>query len=190
MTSSESGVGRRIWVFDTTLRDGEQSPGATMTVDEKLEMADALVALGVDIIEAGFPAASPGDFEAVRMIAARVKGAVDCRSRPRQRERHRTGRPGGQGCGSVPRPHVHRDLGYPSRAQAANDPGRGARPDVGNGRLRQVVHERCRVLGRRCDPLRLGLSGSGLFGGNQGRGDDAQCPGHRRIHHARTSTAA
>jgi 2-isopropylmalate synthase len=59
-------------VFDTTLRDGEQSPGATMTVDEKLEMADALVALGVDIIEAGFPAASPGDFEAVQMIASRA----------------------------------------------------------------------------------------------------------------------
>jgi 2-isopropylmalate synthase len=76
MSSSESGVGNRIWVFDTTLRDGEQSPGATMTVEEKLEMADALVALGVDIIEAGFPAASPGDFEAVRMIAKRAKGAV------------------------------------------------------------------------------------------------------------------
>ncbi|HET7055064.1 MAG TPA: 2-isopropylmalate synthase, partial [Thermomicrobiales bacterium] len=76
MSSSESGVGNRIWVFDTTLRDGEQSPGATMTVEEKLEMADALVALGVDIIEAGFPAASPGDFEAVRMIAKRARGAV------------------------------------------------------------------------------------------------------------------
>jgi 2-isopropylmalate synthase len=76
MTSTEDGVGRRILVFDTTLRDGEQSPGATMTESEKLEVADALVALGVDIIEAGFPAASPGDFEAVRLIANRVKGAT------------------------------------------------------------------------------------------------------------------
>jgi 2-isopropylmalate synthase len=76
MTSTEDGVGRRILVFDTTLRDGEQSPGATMTEDEKLEVADALVALGVDIIEAGFPAASPGDFEAVRLIANRAKGAA------------------------------------------------------------------------------------------------------------------
>jgi 2-isopropylmalate synthase len=76
MSNSESDVGPRIWVFDTTLRDGEQSPGATMTVEEKLEMADALVALGVDIIEAGFPAASPGDFEAVRMIANRAKGSI------------------------------------------------------------------------------------------------------------------
>ncbi len=76
MTTTEPAVGRRIWVFDTTLRDGEQSPGATMTVEEKLEVADALVALGVDIIEAGFPAASPGDFEAVKLIAGRVKGAT------------------------------------------------------------------------------------------------------------------
>jgi 2-isopropylmalate synthase len=67
---------RKIMIFDTTLRDGEQSPGATMTVPEKLEVADALVALGVDIIEAGFPAASPGDLEAVKSIAARVKGSV------------------------------------------------------------------------------------------------------------------
>jgi 2-isopropylmalate synthase len=64
----------RVIVFDTTLRDGEQSPGATLTAEEKLEVADALVELGVDVMEAGFPAASPGDFEAVRAIAARVKG--------------------------------------------------------------------------------------------------------------------
>src|SRR4029453_13371628 len=76
MTSTEPAVGRRIWVFDTTLRDGEQSPGATMTVEEKLEVADALVSLGVAIIEAGFPGASPGDFEAVKLIAERVKGST------------------------------------------------------------------------------------------------------------------
>ena len=76
MPSAESDVGKRIWIFDTTLRDGEQSPGATMTVEEKLQMADALVDLGVDIIEAGFPAASPGDFEAVKLIAERVKGST------------------------------------------------------------------------------------------------------------------
>src|SRR5918995_344981 len=66
----------QIIVFDTTLRDGEQSPGATLTSDEKLEVADALVELGVDVMEAGFPAASPGDFEAVRAIANRAKGVV------------------------------------------------------------------------------------------------------------------
>ncbi len=66
----------RVIVFDTTLRDGEQSPGATLTADEKLEVADALVALNVDVMEAGFPAASPGDFEAVRAIAARARGVT------------------------------------------------------------------------------------------------------------------
>src|ERR671912_569284 len=66
----------RVIVFDTTLRDGEQSPGATLTSDEKLEVADALVELGIDVMEAGFPAASPGDFEAVRAIANRVKGVT------------------------------------------------------------------------------------------------------------------
>src|SRR5262249_55925728 len=62
----------RVRIFDTTLRDGEQSPGATMTSAEKLEVAIALSRLGVDVIEAGFPAASPDDLEAVRAIARRV----------------------------------------------------------------------------------------------------------------------
>jgi 2-isopropylmalate synthase len=65
-----------IKIFDTTLRDGEQSPGASMNVDEKIQVAKQLVKLGVDIIEAGFPFASPGDFEAVKRIANEVKGAI------------------------------------------------------------------------------------------------------------------
>ena len=60
----------RVWIFDTTLRDGEQSPGCSMTVPEKLKMAAKLVDLGVDILEAGFPIASQGDFEAVQAISA------------------------------------------------------------------------------------------------------------------------
>jgi 2-isopropylmalate synthase len=63
-----------IRIFDTTLRDGEQSPGATMTTHEKLQVAQQLVRLNVDVIEAGFPAASPGDLEAVREIAQTVQG--------------------------------------------------------------------------------------------------------------------
>lgn len=63
-----------IRIFDTTLRDGEQSPGATMTTEEKLQVADQLVRLNVDIIEAGFPAASPGDLAAVKEIAHHVHG--------------------------------------------------------------------------------------------------------------------
>jgi 2-isopropylmalate synthase len=69
---------RRIVIFDTTLRDGEQSPGCSMNLEEKLEVAQALVDLGVDVIEAGFPIASPGDFEAVRAIARTVGGSTIC----------------------------------------------------------------------------------------------------------------
>jgi len=69
---------RTIKIFDTTLRDGEQSPGASMNVGEKLRLAKQLARLGVDIIEAGFAIASPGDFEAVRTISAEVKGPVIC----------------------------------------------------------------------------------------------------------------
>lgn len=65
-----------IRIFDTTLRDGEQSPGATMTIEEKIQVAEQLVRLNVDIIEAGFPAASPGDLVAVKEIARRTRGVA------------------------------------------------------------------------------------------------------------------
>ncbi|MBB4039348.1 2-isopropylmalate synthase [Microvirga flocculans] len=77
MTASVSGSSKdRVLIFDTTLRDGEQCPGATMTLEEKLEVAELLDAMGVDIIEAGFPIASNGDFEAVSLIAKKVKRAT------------------------------------------------------------------------------------------------------------------
>jgi 2-isopropylmalate synthase len=66
----------RVIIFDTTLRDGEQSPGFSMNLHEKLRMAEALTDLGVDVIEAGFPIASVGDFECVQLIAQRIKGPV------------------------------------------------------------------------------------------------------------------
>src|SRR4051812_36162479 len=68
----------RVIVFDTTLRDGEQSPGISLNTVEKLEIAHQLTRLGVDVIEAGFPIASPGDFESVRAIAREVRGPVIC----------------------------------------------------------------------------------------------------------------
>ncbi len=66
----------RVWIFDTTLRDGEQSPGYSMNLDEKLKMAEMLDQMGVDIIEAGYPAASRGDFEAVNKVAQQCKSAI------------------------------------------------------------------------------------------------------------------
>jgi 2-isopropylmalate synthase len=80
----------RIVIFDTTLRDGEQSPGNSMHLEEKLLVAEALDAMGVDVIEAGFAMASNGDFEAVKAIAGRVKNAVVCslaRAKPADIER-------------------------------------------------------------------------------------------------------
>lgn len=68
----------QVVIFDTTLRDGEQSPGATMNIKEKLEVAHQLARLGIDVIEAGFPISSEGDFEAVNLIAREVKGPVIC----------------------------------------------------------------------------------------------------------------
>jgi len=75
---SASSDKNRVLIFDTTMRDGEQSPGASMNLDEKLRIAEVLEGMGVDIIEAGFPIASDGDFEAVNEIAKMVKNSIVC----------------------------------------------------------------------------------------------------------------
>src|SRR5215468_4928232 len=72
----------RVFIFDTTLRDGEQSPGASMTLEEKLQVAELLDEMGVDIIEAGFPIASNGDFEGLKDID-RAGEALQTAKRPR-----------------------------------------------------------------------------------------------------------
>src|SRR4051812_48107764 len=83
-------MNRKIKIFDTTLRDGEQCPGASMSADEKLEVAHQLARLKVDVIEAGFPISSPGDFESVRQIAREIRGPIICglaRARPEDIDR-------------------------------------------------------------------------------------------------------
>jgi len=83
-------MSRKILIFDTTLRDGEQAPGFSMSLGQKLRVAHVLSELKVDIIEAGFPAASPGDFDAVHAVASEVHGPVIaglCRTIPRDIER-------------------------------------------------------------------------------------------------------
>src|SRR5437667_5617281 len=94
----------RLIIFDTTLRDGEQSPGASMNLSEKLEVALALRDLGVDVIEAGFPIASPGDFEAVQAIAQQVEGPIICglaRCNPEDIDR------AWEALRDAPRPRIH-----------------------------------------------------------------------------------
>ena len=76
MTTATKSEKDRVIIFDTTLRDGEQCPGATMTFEEKIEVAEMLDDMGVDVIEAGFPITSEGDFQAVSEIARRSKNAV------------------------------------------------------------------------------------------------------------------
>jgi 2-isopropylmalate synthase len=71
-------MSQRIQIFDTTLRDGEQVPGCQLNTEEKLQVAEQLELLGVDIIEAGFPISSPGDFRSVEEIAKLVKNATVC----------------------------------------------------------------------------------------------------------------
>jgi 2-isopropylmalate synthase len=95
----------RIRIFDTTLRDGEQAPGAGLTAAEKLDVARQLVRLKVDVIEAGFPSASPGDFEAVRRIALETKGgiAVAALARCKDGDPQRAV----EAIGVAERPHLH-----------------------------------------------------------------------------------
>src|SRR5258705_4244153 len=93
-----------VRIFDTTLRDGEQSPGATLNLQEKLEIAHQLEALGVDIIEAGFPIASPGDFESVQAIAGVLQNSVCCglaRTTPKDVER------AGEAVKRAKKPRIH-----------------------------------------------------------------------------------
>ena len=110
----------RVLIFDTTLRDGEQSPGISLNTAEKLEIAHQLARLGVDVIEAGFPIASPGDFEAVQAIAREVQGPVIAglaRANPPDVD----ARLGGRTRRRAPaHPHLRLDLGHPHRAPAAD----------------------------------------------------------------------
>ena len=105
----------RVLIFDTTLRDGEQCPGATMTFEAKLEVAHLLDTMGVDIIEAGFPIASEGDFEAVSEIAKRAKRArVAGLARAIERDIARAGE-AVRHAAAAAHPHLRFDLADPSR---------------------------------------------------------------------------
>ena len=131
----------RVIIFDTTLRDGEQSPGISLNTSEKLEIAQQLARLGVDVIEAGFPIASPGDFEAVQAIAREVEGPViaglarvhvgDIDAAYGGRTRRR----------ATSDPHVRLDVGHPHRAPAAAS----TREDVKGQARAAVAHARSLV---------------------------------------------
>ncbi len=120
----------RIRIFDTTLRDGEQSPGCSMNLAEKLALARQLERLGVDVIEAGFPIASEGDFEAVqgRRRANSAASVTVCGlARTGDRGHRARGAARSRGAAAPAHPHLHRDQRHPPPAQAAMSRERGAR---------------------------------------------------------------
>ena len=119
-----------VLIFDTTLRDGEQSPGATMTHDEKLEIAEMLDDMGVDIIEAGFPIASEGDFAAVSEIAQRSKNSVICGlSRANLKDIDRCG----EAVRHAAKPRIHTFIG--------TSPLHRAIPNLTQDAMADLIHE-------------------------------------------------
>ena len=116
----------QVLIFDTTLRDGEQAPGCSMTQPEKLRVARALAELGVDVIEAGFPAASRGDWESVNAVAREVQGATICGLARCNREDIELAAQGAARCAAPPHSRVPRDERHPSPVQAQH--GGGADP--------------------------------------------------------------
>ena len=151
----------RIHIFDTTLRDGEQAPGCSMTLREKLRVAKALSELGVDIIEAGFPAASPGDFEAVQEIASTIDGPTICGLSPLQPRRHRSRWRSAEPGEEQANPCFCRDQRNPSRTQTSD----GQRRDSEERRRRHQtcpgVLRRRGIFPRGCFPYRARLFGGG-----------------------------
>ena len=114
-------MSNKLVIFDTTLRDGEQSPGASMNKDEKLRIARQLERLKVDVIEAGFAASSNGDFDAVQCIANAIKDSTVCSlSRANDRDISRAAE-ALKGCQQCTHPHVHSDLCTAYGKEVAHD---------------------------------------------------------------------
>ena len=173
----------RIKIFDTTLRDGEQSPGASMNTNEKMRLAVQLEKLGVDILEAGFPAASEGDFEAVSEIAKRLKTTAGCRPGAGQQERYRPGLGCHPACGKPPNSHLHRHLGHSPGLQAEDVPGGGAQRGGRGGQIRQDLHRQRGVFRRRRLPQRPGLPVQGVRRGHRSRRHHDQPARHGGLRH-------
>ena len=135
-------MSEKVIIFDTTLRDGEQCPGASMTSSEKMEIAHALARLKVDVIEAGFPIASPDDLAAVKRIAKEVgvsrNGAYapdHLRAGALREEGYRRSLGSGPGGGPSADSRFYRRFADPYEIQAAHGTGRRRRAGAGDGRV-------------------------------------------------------
>ena len=174
----------RVVIFDTTLRDGEQSPGISLNATEKLEIAHQLARLGVDVIEAGFPIASPGDFEAVRAIAREVRGPVIAglaRAHAADVER------AAEAVRDAERPRIHTfistsDIHIEHQLQST-------REDVKGQARAAVAHARSFVADVEFSPMdatRADVEFTAEVRADRARRgrDDDQHPRHRRLRHA------
>ena len=152
----------RVHIFDTTLRDGEQSPGISLNTQEKVEIAQQLARLGVDVIEAGFPITSPGDFEAVEAIARAGRGPGDLRPRAHPQGRHRRRLERDQG---LPAARGSTPSSRPPTSTSSTSCRRRARTSRARPRPPwrwPVLHRRRRVLADGRDPRRRRVHRRGL----------------------------
>ena len=173
----------RVIIFDTTLRDGEQSPGISLNPTEKLEIAHQLARLGVDVIEAGFPIASPGDFEAVRAIAPRGPRAGDRRPGASSCGRHRRA---ADAVRDAERPRIHTfistsDIHIEHQLQSTREDVKGS---ARRGGAREVVRRRRRVLADGRHARRRRVHGGGAADRARRGRDDDQRPRHGRLRDA------
>ena len=186
---SRHGPDDRVIIFDTTLRDGEQSPGISLNAAEKLEIAQQLARLGVDVIEAGFPIASPGDFQAVQAIAREVHGPGDRRPGAGSRGGHRARRRGRPRRRAPARAHVHLHAATSTSSTSCSPRARTcwARPAPPSRTPRSLVED---VEFRPMDATRADVEFTAeVAAGRDRRGrDHDQHPRHRRLRDAATST--
>ena len=175
----------RVHIFDTTLRDGEQSPGISLNTAEKVEIAQQLARLGVDVIEAGFPITSPGDFEAVEAISRQVEGPTICGLA----RTHKADIDAAWGAiRDAARPRIHTfistsDIHIEHQLQTDREDVKGqARAAVA---LAKLLLRRRRVLADGRDPRRRRVHRRGLRDRGRGGRDRGQHPRHGRLHDAR-----
>ena len=179
-------MSRRIQIFDTTLRDGEQSPGIALQPHEKAEIAEQLERLGVDVIEAGFAGASPGDFEGVRAVAAAVYAAD--RRLARARTRERTSTPPPRRSPTRARSRIHIVLGTSAihmEKKLGLEPEEVVEHAAGRVEIRGRARRRGRVLVRGRNPLRPRVRRARLPRRDRAGATIDQPARHRRLRAAR-----
>ena len=180
----------KLIIFDTTLRDGEQCPGASLNIKEKLEIARQLSLLKVDVIEAGFPAASPGDFESVKQIAEEIKGSsIAGLARALEKDIEATAR--ALEKAQAPRIHIFLSTSKTHRVHMVQK----AKEEiidmaVKSVAFRQEILRRHRILAHGRFPHRAGFPVRSAAGGHRCGGDHGQHSRHGGLHGAGESSPA